>query len=1361
MSGALFSEYFLEDGVVLSSNWATIDDTTIATTRARLEPLLADFAARHAPNETNTESDLIEPVLELLGWQSLKREAAGRSDIPDYLLFLDDAAKHSAARATVDRYRLGAAILEAKRWERPLDVARGTEAAPSTQILRYLGRVSVESGDAIRFGLLTNGRLWRLYDQKARSRLEGYIEIDLVQALADDHQLRLFLYLFGRDAFEGDAGGRAGLECAISDSRSFEARVTDALADTVFETVFPELANALANADSDKPEPLTAAYRAELREAALTWLYRLLFVLYAEDRNLLPTRNRRDGLWATRQEVARAIDGGHGLSERRTNFDGDVRALWRQIDTGDEQIGLPPYNGGLFKSERSALLERAVMPDAEFAPLLDALSRERTGGAPRIINYRDLSVQHLGSVYERLLEYDLVVDEDGRIVARPQTFARKTSGSYYTPEELVMLVIRRAVGPLIEEKKQIFLDALADKERAKQESLYRLAWLGENFDPAGAVLNLRICDPAMGSGHFLVSLVDYLADQVMEATRWATEQVEDYRSPLLDRLEKIRARILAQAAEHRWKVEEAQLIDRQLVRRIILKRVIHGVDKNPMAVELAKLSLWLHTFTVGAPLSFLDHHLRCGDSLFGEWVMSGMERLERGGLYKRDELDTAERAICAMETVEELTDADIVEVHESSAHFEEGRAQIRPLERFFDLLQGYRWIEGSAENALKQAKVLEKASNRTNELEESLRLSREAWNMRRKGRALDILLEGELGPPEAVLDMCYGRIGGRNAAVENDDPALEPLVRAAEIAEVSNFLHWELAFPTVWSDWRSPSRRRGGFDAVIGNPPWDKMRFEEVQWFEPRVPEIARASTSAERQVLIEALRTKGDSLWNDYAYARSFSEQAMAAARRSPTLSALAGGDTNIYALFVAQAQQLLSKRGICGFLIPTEIATGLATSANFRQLTEQQRLHCILDFQNRLTGEKKQYFPDVYYREKFCVYVFGGSEQKWNAIDCAYFLQGTSDSDVAAQASEMTPAEFGVVNPNTGTAPVFRTKKDADLTRGLYREFPILVDRRRVHQPKQWPATYFRAFDMANDSNKFRTAEQLLGEKFYPVAGGRWKKGPEEWLPLYEGKIVQAFNHRAASIRREESNLHRVAQPVSAEPIQLADPNWTPITQFFVACSNELDQWAVAIKDVTSVTNARTVIAALIPSRAAGHTLPLIDLPDASQRVAFVAMLNSLPYDYLARQKVQKNHLAWFILEQLPVIPPIAYDRAFGALTAREIVAREVLHLSYTAHDMTAFARDMGHVDGAGEVLPPFQWDEEDRRQRRARLDALYFHLYGIGRADADYVLTTFPIVRSHDEAEFGRFVTRDLILAQMAALEAGDTEAVISLR
>jgi type II restriction/modification system DNA methylase subunit YeeA len=213
--------------------------------------------------------------------------------------------------------------------------------------------------------------------------------------------------------------------------------------------------------------------------------------------------------------------------------------------------------------------------------------------------------------------------DDGTIIVRPNVFARRGSGSYYTPDELVSLIINRTIGPLIDERLRAFEREADRLARASHSIAARMQDLAK-FDPASAILDLKICDPAMGSGHFLVSLVDYLADRILaaiaeseskEAVEWS-----DYVSPLGARILAIRSQIQKHAKEEKWVIEDGQLDDRHILRRMILKRVIHGVDKNPMAVELAKVALWLHTFTVGAPLSFLDHHLKCGDSLFGEWV---------------------------------------------------------------------------------------------------------------------------------------------------------------------------------------------------------------------------------------------------------------------------------------------------------------------------------------------------------------------------------------------------------------------------------------------------------------------------------------------------------------------------------------------------------------------------------------------------------------------------------------------------------------------------------------------------------------------------------------------------------------------
>ncbi|HEV2816047.1 MAG TPA: hypothetical protein VGW40_02325 [Allosphingosinicella sp.] len=1379
--GGLFSEYFLSEGVKAASDWISISDETVDDARNTIGALLDDFGSRHLPSEANTERDLIDKLLGLLGWQFSVQEKTsrkGRTDVPDYLLFLSGEAKATAMREPVaaDRYRHGASIVEAKAWDLNLDKAGNEigEGAPSTQILRYLGNVEVQSRGAIRFGILTNGRMWRLYDQKARSRLEGFVEIDLKEAVGlivpaeapepgtpenahADRVLRTFLWLFGRDAFEPDAGGSTRLTRAIAESRNFEARVTDALADTVFVTVFPDLANALAQADPDRPDELDSAYRAELREAALIWLYRLLFVFYAEDRSLLPTRRRADGLWAMRKAVATSLDAGEGLSKQRSNFDRDLRDLWGQINGGDEEIGLPPYNGGLFKADRSPLLARAIIPDASFAPLLDALSRERIGDHPRFINYRDLDVQHLGSVYERLLEFDLV-EANGRIVARPHAFARKISGSYYTPEELVMLVLRRTVTPLLEEKRAEFRTASEELKCGRGGKEQRRLKLTE-LDPAIRMLELRICDPAMGSGHFLVSLVDYLADEVLKATEEAAEwgAWAAYESPLLARLEQLRERIRREAAEHGWTIHETHLADPQLVRRIILKRVIYGVDKNPMAVELAKLSLWLHTFTVGAPLSFLDHHLRCGDSLFGEWVRPAMAFVaQKGGLLQNSIIQAAQNTVRVMEEIEARPDADIAEVRASVENFQTLEEATAPLGAFLSLLHASRWSDPDDRMA---AFVFD------------------AW------------LDGDFGDPVQIAtgEASLGEINPESDSIEPDTqqggqgshPLLESgrlgarEVRAAAariipearaLAAEERFFHWEVAFPGVWRDWASETPS-GGFDAVVGNPPWGNMEFEEITWFKVHAPAIAHLPDKAERRQAIERLPSVNPDLYSRYSRAQFRSKRLMSVLRRMPTYSHSFGRKIELAYPFALRADAIQKVDGLVGLLVPTSVTTSQGSSGFFQAIAEQERLLTLLDYQNRRTRQGDLFFDDIDSRYRFSVFAWGGRDRRSEMAEIGFLLTGTDEAYLERSALRINGQAYSGMNPETGGASILTDQRQSNILTRIYGEYRLLGATTSRGQAV-WPLRYSQMMNTSNRDIEFLVAGALPASGFYPVEGGLWRRGGETLVPLYEGKMLDFFDHRAAEVEVDEDRLFRPGQPEPVPVSRKADSSFSLSTRYYV---NEDErpkyewEWIPAFKDVTGPRNHRTAVMALCPYWAFNHKTPVwFNLSDDPELpVLFVACFNSFVFDFLVRAKLTSNSLPKFLLHQIPMPTPPDFGRRFGSMTAREIVKRDVLNLTYTAHDMKAFARDMGHVNDRGEAKPPFIWDEADRRQRRARLDALFFHLYGVAKEEADFILQSFPIVKRHDERDHDRFLTRDLILHQMDALAAGDPGAIIDIR
>jgi hypothetical protein len=451
--GGLFTRYFLEDGIRELPYYGRVDAASVADFARHVQRHWANLAEMPRAYEAETESEFINPILDLLGWEYLPQQEPGRGrrDVADALLFLDaDSKARARPFASVDRFRLGAVVVENEARDTRLDRAGSNGEAPSSQLLRYLGRAEVQSDGKLRWGLLTNGRFWRLYWAQARSRAEGFIELDLPGLIGDlpppvpagadpQHWLRVFLLLFSRGALVPEGpGGNTFLDLALDEGRRYEQRVTEALSRAVYDRVFRDLVRAIGNA-APNPRPHDAAWRAEIREASLRLLFRLLFLLYAEDRDLLPARHEgyRDyALTGLREEAAKIVDERRTLSPHRNSWWSRLNNLFQAIADGDAGLGLPPYNGGLFDDLRAPLLDQISLSDAELAPLIDALSREEQGGVRRSINYRDLSVQHLGSIYERLLEQEVVADEAGSLSLRPSPFARKSTGSYYTPEEL-------------------------------------------------------------------------------------------------------------------------------------------------------------------------------------------------------------------------------------------------------------------------------------------------------------------------------------------------------------------------------------------------------------------------------------------------------------------------------------------------------------------------------------------------------------------------------------------------------------------------------------------------------------------------------------------------------------------------------------------------------------------------------------------------------------------------------------------------------------------------------------------------------------------------------------------------------------
>jgi len=872
-SKPLFSQHYLTRRIQEHPEWS--EDVA-----APFEQLRALYEQKReilpTLNEAQTEAEFIRPALEILGFayipQTLTRRA-GRVQRPDYALFTDEAAKSEAYPLQSDEpafYARTLAIADAKYWERslsetrrddPRDVFKNTN--PSFQIVNYL------TGTGVDWGILTNGRLWRLYWRQASSTATEFYEVDLVEALesgdpstelrASLERFKYFWLFFRRDAFIRDAQGCNFLERVREGSATYARMVGDRLKERVFEEVFPFLSGGFVAHRAARGEDVTGEEaRRAIYEATLSLLYKMLFLLYAEARDLLPISNpgyRAQSLTRMAREVAERIVRAEPLGRTSTALYDHLLNLFRLIDRGDSALGLPRYNGGLFhfdfdhpsnqeKHRANRFLTRHKVPDAFLAPALDLLYR--ANGEP--VDYGFIGVRHLGAIYEGLLEHRLAVEEPDKTSEVSEDLGglehtvhletdkgeRKATGSYYTPDYVVKYIVRHTLGPILEQRARRFDDLmgriagvrrqLADGRRGSA-SIRTLRGELERLERQAreALLDIKICDPAMGSGHFLVEAVDFLTDGLIEILN----RYPDH-NPVLAMLDRIRRDIVASLERQGIPVDPARLDDTQLLQRVVMKRCIYGVDLNPMAVELAKVSLWLHSFTIGAPLSFLDHHLRCGNSLIGATVREAEAEMAKPGdsgqlTFLTGPFAGLLRAAEIMRGISLLSDATFAEVEESERLFRQFDDAAKPYKRLLDIFVARHF-------GVKRA-------------DEFLRLY-----------GADAIQAG----PEGV-----------------GEPYAAVMRQARQLYEEKRFFHWDLEFPEVFIDLeRATWKENPGFDVVVGNPPYGFVADKTIQ---------------------------------------AAFSKQYVAVS------------SYDLYVAFLERGVQVLGRRGILSYIAPTSWQTGI----------------------------------------------------------------------------------------------------------------------------------------------------------------------------------------------------------------------------------------------------------------------------------------------------------------------------------------------------------------------------------------------------------------------------------------------------
>jgi hypothetical protein len=1140
---------------------------------------------------------------------------------------------------------------------RSTGVAGAARKAPHSLVQELLNR-----SPAYLWGFATNGLRLRLLRDSASLVRQSYVEFDLA-GMFDGEVFADFALLWQvchasrveprpdataapetcwLEAWRGEATSRGTR--ALSRLR---AGVADAL--RILGSGF--LAATPALRDQLRDGTLTAR---EYHRLLLRLVYHLLVLFVAEDRDLL----HPEGVTAEQRRryadhFSSAALRRRSLGRRTTDRHADRWAALRLVTAalgtaaGLPALGLPAF-GGIYEPGALGPLEHAAIANRDLLDAIRALAATRDeAGNVRPVDYRNLDAEELGSVYESLLE--LVPSYSPATGAYElDTGAgsdRKTSGSYYTPSGLVEILLDEALDPVL------------DAARAD--------------DPEQALLAVTVCDPACGSGHFRAA-----------AGR----------------------RIARRLAAHRTGEAEPPEPELRHALRDVVRHCLYGVDLNPLAAELAKVALWLEALEPGRPFSFLDNHIKVGNSLLGttpELVAAGLPDAAFTALPGDDA-----RTVSALKrrNRNERVNANQIEVP------------------FGEPADGYhaafRAVAAAPEDTLDHVLAKTAAWHAAEEDPELARdrLAADTW-------CAAFAWPLPQGSIDGITSADVRRVAEQGAAGLTADQLRE----VQRLRERYRFFHWPLEFPDVLP---------GGFSCVIGNPPWERIKLQEQEYFAHRAPDIANAENAAARKKAIAALEREHAALWSLYRAALRKADATSLLARGSGRYPLTGRGDVNTFALFAETGLALIAPTGRFGMVLPTGIATGDTTAQFFRHLVETSTLAALLDFEN-----EAKIFPDVHHAYRFALLAATGGQQ----VKAASFAFSTRHlSDLAERRFALQPNEILRVNPNSGTSPVFRSRKDAEITIGIYRRVPVLwLD--GGHGGNRWQLTLAVMFHMANDSWRFRSEKALRGDGWQPE-GNTFIKGEQRMLPLYEAKMVHLFDPRYQTYRGQtqaQANQHTLPG-LGAEH---ADPNALPWPRYWVA-ESDVDEavpntwgreWLLGWRDVARSTDDRTMVASAIPRVAVGHKFPLA-LPTNTKApvAALQANLSALVLDYCTRQKLSGTSMIYGLVKQLPVLPPERYADSAPwepERPLREWVTRRVLELSYNGWDLHPYAVDLG--DGG----PPFRWDEARRAQLRAELDAAYLHLYGLTRAEAEHILDSFVVRRNNEETACGEFRTRRL--------------------
>jgi hypothetical protein len=1225
-----------------------------------------------ARNEAQLEEKFIAPLLTQLGWSKAYQAGItvqGKFAKPDYCLLLRPEQEDALISNT--DHKLITAICESKAWGKTLDTGKADRRDnPHHQLQDYLSTLRV------RFGFLTNGLSWRVYDTDKITAKKTFIEFDLQRLLEEPDAkaraggLALFAFFFGRDTYVQPAtpGQVSAIEQAISASADFTLEVEENLKAVIYgyageDSLFEIMGKAIQRANA-------RASLASVYESTVVLLFRLLFVVYFEDKNRA-LLNRHP--FYQRYSLAHIF---HTLREQPPDRDKlhdgvyALKQLFEMLDEGAEDIDIPLFNGGLFDPARAPLLLKPkIFDNATLRQLLEKLLFKTHRGNTLFDTRRDfknMSVTHLGRIYEGLLEFrfERALETGVYLEYESSVSKGKIVEAYFDAYDSAQLRKEkgfRAWREINVKKGEVFLKS-ASNSRKTSASYYTPAVLSQrlvraSIDHATAggkkFADLKILDNACGSGHFLVEALAYLTDLALE--RLDTDA--DLQHMVAQESEKI-------AAQLRFLNLDYAPDDAQILKRALLKRCIFGVDLNPFAVELARLSLWMDSFIFGTPLSFIEHHVQHGNSLMGA-------------------------------SVQDFIQYNAVEVRQNDFFVENLSARFDELRKVMQELDAMRDTTAAE---VEQSKALWK-----NSIAPKLNLLSRALSFICTRRAM--LAEGKRGDCEE-LSKTPDLIGQLFSESRTSSAALKQI---ESYAAQYHFFHYEVAFPEAFAG------ERKGFDIIVGNPPWDKTKFFDTDFF-PQYHSNYRRLKNAEK-VAVQQRLLQSEQIAAAYQAAQASMDAANEYYKDKATFPLNKGaGDGNLFRLFVERNLGLLADDGSLNYVLPSALMFEEGSTILRKHIFTHCQMPFFYSFENR-----NAIFQDVHSSYKFAMMQLINSppavasgecepERSEAVIDTAFYVLDAAELDQPERHLSYPLDTLKALSPEHWALMELRDGADLAILQKCYDAFDALSP--------DW-LDFRRELHMTDDKDIFI-------EKHAPGL-----------LRLFEGKMIWQYSHQldgaqywldpqAFDERLKSKELHRMAQDLGVPK--------TEVAKYASAVKFDRGFVRLVFRDIASDTNERTLIFALLPKNCGGGNTIHMSVPKtyvrgvgggvttrvvSSLRLLFaMAWFNGLPVDWMARFMIQ-IHANKTYLYRLPMPQPTDDEIRNNPDYAQ--LAKNALLLSLSAS-----------WDDFAELAPLFDVQPQDLPQSakardtlRAQSDKIVARLYGISDAELAHLLRSFKVM------------------------------------